>query len=271
MIKKLITFAILVTSSICVSGCSFNNEDNSEYTYVSSYFDDDTEGNSFLINRAQDLNVIAYSDKTDRQKLKQFNDDYFKNHSLLVFKVINNKNRLRKIKNYSFNEREISISIQNRNINNKNQDYYFYLIKTDKLSTEDFKWIRVYEGNKLFSETMVQKDDYYDFLSNFDLNTKKEPLFKMDKFEDLSCLENYLDIRPKKTTTEDLVTKIEYIGIDLITDITNQHVFHSKPNYLIGITVYFNEQTKESMYEIAKKLQKLEFGAEVLYGINYLA
>ena len=211
MFKKVLCLFVLTASTISLTGCSFKNEDSSKYIYVPSYFDDDTEGNAFLINRVQDLNTIIYSDKTDRTALEQFNNDYFENNSLIVFKIINNNKYLRRIKKFSFDGKNIGITIP-KQLTNAKQSHYFYLIKTEKVLAESLEWINIYEGNRLLNKAKVQEEEYYDFLSNFDLNISKRPLFDM---HDL-YLERYLDISLKKPSAPFLKAKKSILELNLL-------------------------------------------------------
>ena len=82
--------------------------------------------------------------------------------------------------------------------------------------------------------------------------------------------QNYLDVLPKKNTTPFVKAELEYFGIESITRITNVYYVNDESHILHGITVYFEVSSKELVYEIAKKLQKTEFGAVVSHDVMYL-
>ena len=241
-----------------------------EFDYVTSEYDDDTEGNSFLINREQDLKTVTYLEKTDTSKLEQYNTNYFSDYSLIVFKVIDSKNSPSGIKGCHFKWNKIVIDLNTRPQTIENKTYYFYLIKIKKISSSFYKRIRIFEDGNLFSDNRVQKEDYYDFLRNFDLNINKDALKSAERWSEIFKITgpiNRLQIVFKNTQIiRGLNIKLEYFDIE--TDFKIEENYDVNNNF-ISYFAFFDYQSNEKTYELMSQFQKVEFVCAVTTGISF--
>ena len=147
--KLFLMFSVILFNIFIFNGC-FNN--NLKVTYISTNFAADSKTNQINIID----NYFSLVDLLKNDTPNKYNDSFFKNNYLLVFKNIeSNQTNTSEISSYSIDNETLNVYIETKQVKNDNKSgHWWFILELKNNEFDNYEIIKIFKnGNEIIKDT----------------------------------------------------------------------------------------------------------------------
>ena len=155
--KLFLILGVILFSLGGVVGCSKSGDNNSVYaTYISTYFEDDhIDGQFKIVNNHIDLVTLLENDTPEK-----YNDNFFENKSLLVFKIVElsggNKSE---IESYEIIDKTLNVYVKTKQYGDTaDMGYWWFILELSKDEVGNFDNVKIFKNGEEIMNDEKQND-----------------------------------------------------------------------------------------------------------------
>ena len=185
--------------------CYPTDSNSSNATYIETYFeDDDVEGQFEVVKNHIDLVTLLENDTPEK-----YNEDFFEDKSLLVFKIVESSGGNKSvIESYIINDKTLNVYVKTKQYGDTaDMGYWWFILELNKEESENFESIKIFKnGNEIMNGTTNEIKSFYTLQEAY-----RECLLNIEVLEKIAAYHNNGQQAKDKLDIE-IINKIKEIA-----------------------------------------------------------